>query len=170
MKLRSFLILVMIGAFSLSFNFPVAKLNNTTLDCDSIPVLNKQIIAYVKTTIKKKVGRGECWDLAYELLKLVDAKWDGKYRFGEEVKVNKDCIYPGDIIQFEGVVVKYTKDGVEFKEKLAHHTAVIYEIKGKGDFILAHQNTAFSGKKVGLSPLNIADISKGKYKIYRPVK
>lgn len=148
----------------------IRPIKKTILECDSTPVLNKQIIEFVKTKIKKKVGRGECWDLAAEALQLVSAKWDGKYKYGKEVFVEKDCIYPGDIIQFEGVIIKYTIDGIEYKEKMAHHTAIIYEVKGKGDFILAHQNTAFTGRKVGLSPLQVVNISKGKYKVYRPVK
>jgi hypothetical protein len=162
--------IVTISLISFSFKSYSDKINNITIECDSVPEMNKHIIDFVKTKIKKKVGRGECWDIAYEALTLVHAKWDGKYKYGKEVKVENDCIYPGDMIQFEGVVIKYKKEGIEYKEAMSHHTAIIYEVKEKGEFILAHQNTEFTGKKVGLSPLNIADITKGKYKIYQPEK
>ena len=137
--------------------------------CDSIPKLNKEIIAYVNTKINKKVGNGQCWTLAAEALNLVNAKWDGKYIFGKEVFYNKECIYPGDIIQFEGVTVKYKENNSYITEKMQHHTAIIYEVKGEGDFILANQNTGNS-KKVVLTPLEIKNITRGKYKIYRPVE
>jgi len=101
-------------------------------------------------------------------LNLVNAKWDGKYTFGKEVFYNKECIYPGDIIQFEGVTVKYKENNSYITEKMQHHTAIIYEVKGEGDFILANQNTGNS-KKVVLTPLEIKNITRGKYKIYRPV-
>ncbi len=157
----------------LSFKIPSIKSikkHQNNIECDSIPLLNKQIIDFVKTKIKKKVGRGECWDLAYEALELTKATWDGKYKYGNEMTVEHDCIFPGDIIQFENIVLKYTMDGREYKEKMSHHTAIIYEVKGKGDFILAHQNTSFTGRKVGLSPLDLKNVIKGKFKIYQPVK
>jgi hypothetical protein len=136
--------------------------------CDSIPGINKNIIAFVKTKIGKKVGKGECWDLAAEALNSASAKWDGNYGFGKEVNYKKDCVYPGDIIQFEGVILKYEIDKKKFIEKMAHHTAIIYEIKGKEEFIIADQNTGRSGKKVGVGSLDLKTITKGKFKFFRP--
>lgn len=173
MRILITILIIIIGFFFQSFNstsFYIYQSNNTSYACDSIPELNKQVIDFVTANIKKKVGRGECWDLAAEALKLINASWDGKYKYGREVFFQNECIYPGDIIQFEGVIVKYKKGDVSYKEEMAHHTAIIYEVKGMGDFILAHQNTEFSGKKVGLSPLELKNITKGKYKIYRPTK
>lgn len=142
----------------------------TTVSCDSVPEMNKQIVAYVKSKMGKKVDRGECWDLANQALKLVNATWDGKYVYGTKVNPQTDCIYPGDIMQFEGVRVKKEVKGGQAIEKMAHHTAIIYEVKGKGVYVLAHQNTSFSGKKVGTSELDLKNIVKGRYMIYRPTK
>lgn len=138
--------------------------------CDDVPVLNETIIEFVSSKIGKKVGRGECWDLAAEALYEAKATWDGLYGYGKEVDVKKECVYPGDIIQFEKVVIKYLKDGRPFEEKMPHHTAVVYEVKNKGDFMIAHQNTAYAGKKVAVSSLNVDNIIRGKYRIYRPIK
>ena len=134
---------------------------------DSIPAMNKQIIEFVNTKLKKKVGTGECWDLAAEALQLVNAKWDMKYKFGKEIDYKKEPIYPGDIIQFENVILNYEKDGKKFIEKMAHHTAIIYEVTNNTNFTMAHQNNGYSGKKVGVSPLDLATLTKGKFKIYR---
>ena len=138
-------------------------------NCDSIPALNKQLISFVNSKLKTKVGTGQCWDLAQQALNTTDAKWNGQYVFGKEVNYKTDCIYPGDIMQFENVLVEYEKDGGQWQETMGHHTAFIYEVKGKGDFLLAHQNFGPQGKKVGLTTLNLANIKKGEFKIYRPV-
>lgn len=137
---------------------------------DTIPELNELIINFVKAHLKKKVGRGECWDLAAEALNHSGARWNQQFKFGKEVHYQRDTIYPGDIIQFENVLLQYEKNGQKFKENMDHHTAIIYEILGPGNFLLAHQNTEFSGRKVGLSPINLQNRSRGHIKIYRPVR
>ena len=134
---------------------------------DSIPEMNKKIVEFAASKIKKKVGTGECWDLPAEALKLVDAKWDMKYKFGKEINYKKKTVYPGDIIQFENVVLNYEIDRRKYVEKMEHHTAIVYEVKGPGNYILIHQNTGYTGKKVGTSPLDLATLTKGKFKIYR---
>jgi hypothetical protein len=136
--------------------------------CDTIPELNRKIIEQVRQQIGKTVARGECWDLAALVLNQNGAKWDKRYEFGRRVDPEKECVYPGDIIQFEGVKIKYSKGNTVFTETMEHHTAVINEVTAKGVFILAHQNTGTSGRKVGLSGLDLSTIIKGSYQIYRP--
>src|SRR5258708_3808675 len=77
-----------------------------------IPPFNQRIIDFVNTVMGKKVGRGECWDLAHDALNKNDAKWDGSLKFGKLVDPQKDTIYPGDVIQFQNVVLKYERDGI----------------------------------------------------------
>lgn len=168
MKFLRIIFILCFGFSGLYFSYPL--INQPYLVCDAIPELNKQIIAFVKTTLHKKVGKGECWDLAAQALNKTGASWDKNYVFGKEIATSGECIYPGDIIQFEGVEVEYEKKGTFYKEDMEHHTAIIYEVKDKGSFILAEQNTAIHGRKVGLSPLELKNIRKGKYKIFRPVK
>lgn len=152
----------------IALSFPL--IISTTLDCNEQLPLNNQIIAFVKSKMKKTVGEGECWDLAAEALNLVKAKWDGEYEFGKKIDYTKDCVYPGDIVQFKDIHVKYIENGENYKELMEHHTAIIYEVKGVGDYILAHQNTAFTGRKVGTSSLNVKNITKGTITVYRPFK
>jgi len=134
-------------------------------DCNETFPLNLQIIEFVNSKMNKKVGKGECWDLANEALTLVQAKWDGKLQYGRKLDYNKECIYPGDIIQFENVKVKYTENKITYQEAMPHHTAIIYEVKGTGDYVLAHQNTAYTGRKVGTSALNLSNITGGKFRL-----
>jgi hypothetical protein len=135
--------------------------------CDSIPPLNKKILTFVKSKMKKKVGTGECWDLAKFALDEAGAKWDGELIYGRKLSPD-ECIYPGDIIQFEKIKIKYKKGSETFTESMPHHTAVIYETNSQDEVTLAHQNTGYSGKKVGTSSLRFSTIISGNYYIYRP--
>ena len=141
-----------------------------TSPCDTVPELNQKIKDLVGRQIGKTVNRGECWDVAAMALNQTGAKWDKRYEFGRKVDPEKECIYPGDFIQFEDVTIKYTEGQKVFTETMGHHTAMIYEVKAKGVFVLAHQNTGTSGRKVGLSPLDLKTITKGEYQIFRPVQ
>lgn len=173
MKFKQFISLLIIGLLFMSFNNPErisGQSPKQKTDCDSIPQLNQQIVDFVTSRIKKKVGKGECWDLAEEALNSVGAKWNGEYVFGKPVRYQTECVYAGDIIQFADVRIQYEVDGKVYIEQMKQHTAVIYEVKARGNYILAHQNTPFSGKKVGLSPIKLKDINKGKFTIYRPEK
>lgn len=138
--------------------------------CGETPELNKKVIAFVKTNLKKQVATGECWDVAAGALNSAGAKWDGDYKFGKEVDYKKVCIFPGDIVQFEGVELQYNIEDAFYIEKLTHHTAIIYEVKNKGEFIIADQNTKFSGKKVATHPFDVKTLTKGKFTIFRPQK
>jgi hypothetical protein len=163
---------LLIASFLLicSFTLPVKENAEISMACDNIPELNKKMYEFVKSKLNKKVGRGECWDLAAQGLNSIGANWDKDYVFGKEVDPVKDCIYPGDIIQFEGVKIQYQKGKTTYFEEMDHHTAVVYKVNDKGSYVVAEQNTSVHGKKVGLSNLELKNILKGKYKIFEPVK
>lgn len=137
---------------------------------DSLPDLNQKIIAFVDSKMKKKVGRGECWDLAAFALNEAGAAWNGKLKFGRLLNPKTEAILPGDIIQFEGVKIKFEKDGMKYKQTFGHHTGIIYSVNSPLQFDIANQNTSQHGKKVSLTPVNLGDVTSGKYFIYRPEK
>jgi hypothetical protein len=138
--------------------------------CDSVPLLNKQIVAYIDTKINQKVGEGECWDLAAEALNTVGAKWDHEYKFGREINLKHECAMPGDIMQFKNVRIDYKLNNFYYHERMPDHTAIIYEVEAQDNFNIAEQNTGRLGQKVGITPLNLNYIKSGKFKVYRPVK
>lgn len=144
--------------------------NKFTFSQNNLPELNKQIIDYVKSVEGKKVDRGECWDLANQALIKVNADWDRRYVYGNQIDPKKDKVYPGDLIQFKNVKIQYAEGNTTYTELMAHHTAIVYKVLGDGIFEIAHQNTSFSGRKVGISELNINHIIKGKIYFYRPTK
>ncbi len=139
----------------------------------NIPELNQRIIDYVDTVVGKKVAYGECWDLAAAALDHAGAYLDRSsqktiYIFGKELNYKKDRIYPGDIVQLENVKLEYTIGNTIHTETMLHHTAIIYKVIDTGHFQFAHQNTSFSGKKVGISEFNMAHLKSGKMIFYRP--
>ncbi len=154
-------------AFIIAISLSFFLLN--TFGQDDIPDLNKKIVKYVKSVIGEQVDRGECWDVANKALTLNNAKWDGAFKYGEPLNPKKDKIFPGDIIQFKNVKVTYKVGNVIYKETMTHHTAVVYRVLSNGKYELAHQNTGFSGRKVGLSTLDISTVVKGKMYFYRPL-
>ena len=135
----------------------------------NIPELNKRIIEYAESVIGKQVDRGECWDLANQALNRFNAQWDGKFQYGKLINPKREPVLPGDIIQFKNVKIKYQITNTTYTEFMKQHTAIVYKIKHKNVFTIAHQNTEFSGRKVGLSDLNLAHVVKGNIKIYRPI-
>ena len=142
---------------------------------NNIPDLNIKVVEFVDSVKGEKVARGECWDLAAAALDHAGAYLDRSnqkslYIFGKELNPNKDKIFPGDIIQIENVKIEYSKGNMIYTENMTHHTAIIYEVREKGIFSIAHQNTSFSGKKVGISELNLNDIKNGEIIFYRPKK
>lgn len=139
---------------------------------DTLPPLNRAILNYIENVIGKKVDRGECWDLANQALTRVNAKWDHHFKYGKLLDPKKDVVYPGDIIQFFNVEtekIDTTAEGITTsRETMGQHTAIIYRVNAPGDYQLAHQNTSFSGRKVGVSRFVLKYVKKGKLYIYRP--
>jgi len=140
---------------------------SVSAQCDSISEINFQIVELAKKKLGKKVGRGECWDLAKSVLDETGANWDGKYEFGRTLKKG-ECIMPGDIIQFEKLKTETLNNGVKSTEMFPHHTAIVYEVKSADEIVLVHQNTGYTGKKVGTSVFRFSAITTGRYIIYRP--
>lgn len=167
----SFIITITLFAFAISaFTFTKKGKTVVTLDCDKIPEMNQKLVDYVKSVMNKKVARGECWDLAAQGLNKIEASWDKNFIFGKEIDPKKECVYPGDIFQFKDVKIQYQQGNTTFWEEMDQHTAIVYKVNSKEDFMMAEQNTSTLGKKVGLSKLELKNILQGSYKVFRPVK
>jgi hypothetical protein len=139
-----------------------------------IPPLNKKVLEYLQQVIGHQVGSGECWDLAAAALDYSGAHLDRSsqesiYVFGRAYDPMGEVAYPGDIMQFKGVKLEYEKDNMIVLESMPHHTAIIYEVLGDRHFRIAHQNTRFSGRKVGVSTLHLDHVQSGTILFYRPV-
>lgn len=130
----------------------------------SLPAKNKAIIAFAESKKGKKVGKGECWDLAKAALDAAGADWTPPYGFGKELDPKKDTIIPGDIIQLEKVkIVNPDKSW----QDIPHHTAIISQVLAPNKYVVAEQNA--NGKhSVIFAEMDLNNMKKGKYSIYRP--
>jgi hypothetical protein len=135
--------------------------------CDTIAALNSEVLSFAQSNINKKIGRGECWDLAKYALENSNAIWDHRFEFGRTLKKD-ECLMPGDIIQFKNAKFKYKEGNKTFYITMTQHTAIVNKIISEDEIQLIHQNTAFSGKKVGVSSIKFSTMTQGKYTIYRP--
>lgn len=132
-----------------------------------IPPTNAKVIAFVKSMMGKKVGRGECWDLAAGALDYANAKWEAPYKFGIPVDYKKATLYPGDIIQINNVTMESKTETSITRWKMIVHTAIVYEVKSKNEIVIAEQNVD-GVRTVMVNTWNLNDIKSGKMDFYRP--
>lgn len=158
------------GLFALTVSAQVPEVGPRSVDTMQLPEVNRRVLTYVDSHMGKRIGSGQCWDLAAFALEAAHATWDGHYRFGTPVDPATEEVLPGDIIQFEGVEIEYDTPNGRSHESMGHHTAIVHAVHGKGRFTLAHQNFGRRDHKVNLTELDLANIVKGTYTIFRPVR
>lgn len=133
--------------------------------------LNDEIIKFIGMVLDTTVGRGECWDLAQEALDRNLADWTRPLSFGLPLNPETDEIKAGDIIQFHNLKTTERLPDKSIKKVSfgsPDHTAVIYKVLGKKHYTLAHQNSG-AKRSVMKSNVNLANVTGGRYWIYRPV-
>jgi len=143
-------------------------INATNSLPENLPELNinKKIVKLLDSLIGKRIGRGECWDLAQYLLDYYNADWKRLTDFGKELDYKSDKISAGDIIQMYNVKLAYNNKVKYFG--LPQHTAVVYKVISKNHFKIAHQNV--EGKRyVIISDFDLSHLKTGKIYFYRPV-
>lgn len=153
-----------LGSFTKAVNMPLKS------DVGNLE-LNSKVIEFINEVMGTTVGRGECWDVAQKALDLNLADWIRPTAFGKPIDPDKSEVKAGDIIQLRKLTtVEHLSSGVIRTGTLGSpdHTAIIYKVLGNKQYTLAHQNVR--GKRsVITSDINLADITSGKYWIYRPV-
>ena len=151
-----------------------------------------KIVKFCQENLEKKVGDGDCYDLAQHALKAGGAKPQfrnpdkpnkGDYVWGELVLLLEATprglkptgkirdIKPGDVIQFRDTKwagVPPSGRG-RYSMSFSHHTAVVSGVAANGLLLgILHQN--YRGQKKVLSgTLKLADLKEGWIRIYRPV-
>ena len=143
-------------SFLFLFVFCFAKAQDTS-------TVNKKIVYFCEKRVGKKVGNGECWDLAKYALNTAGATWTPPYGFGKELSPS-ESVLPGDVIQFEKVKIVYADKS--WKE-LPHHTAIIYKVISPGKYVIAEQNSN-NKKFIVLNEIDLSFVKRGKFSIYRP--
>lgn len=129
----------------------------------SVASVNDKIITFVNSNKGKKVGTGQCWDLASAALNFAGAKWKSPYGYGTKLNFSTETVMAGDIIHFKNVKIKHGN----FTGAYPEHTAIIYKVKKKGEYEIAEQNNN-NRFYVIISDFNLAWKTAGKIEIYRP--
>ena len=154
-------------------------------------ILGERIFTFCKLNKDKKVGDGDCYDLAQHALAAAGARPESRnqnfpnkedYVWGilvlyvesresglKSAGRIKD-VQPGDVIQFRDTKFagKNSSDGGAYTLKFSHHTAVVAGVDKDGKVIrILHQN--FGGKKVVLEgSITPEHLQSGWMRIYRP--
>ena len=126
--------------------------------------INQKVVAWARGKLKKRVGRGECWDLADQALRHAGARsstTDGRqddYVWGTEIPII--AATPGDILQFRDHVVTTTtrtktiwpngsvSSGPDVvPANRPHHTAIVVAV-GPGVLTILEQHVKPGGDHV----------------------
>ena len=135
----------------------------------TLPRTNALVLEFVEGHYGKRVGRGECWDLAAQALNAAHARWDGQLEYGRLLDHTTEEVLAGDIIQLEEAEFRWEEAGAVNGITMPHHTVVVTGISSPGVFTIAHQNMEGIGRKVGPGELVLSRLIKGRVLIYRPV-
>ena len=173
-----------------SVSFAIVAIGFALLQANSAEAsLNSKISNYCKHNLNKKVGRGECTDLATAAFRYAGARRfgpsgpDADYVWGREIfsirisgglqiegNVSWTRVKPGDVIQFRNAYFQGRKsNGSTYWKSARHHTAVVLAVQNGGrDIYVYHQN---SGQKryVTAALYRLNDLQRGWLKIYRPI-
>jgi hypothetical protein len=76
-------------------------------------------------------------------------------------------VKPGDLLQFEKVVLANRTKRGSYSQSFPHHTAIVVAVKGR-KITLIHQN-ASGVKRVAQGTINLAHKKSGTIEAYRPV-
>lgn len=155
--------------------------------------MNDKVVKFCKDKLGKKVGDGECYDLAAAALKYAGAKPQtefkdspntGDYVWGKlvyaleikdgsqkETKFPKISIQPGDVIQFgdakfEG---KNLRGFQNYSTIFPHHSAVVLDMKKGGNVLTALEQNVNGKRIVTENAYRLTDLRTGWVRVYRPV-
>ena len=129
-----------------------------------ISEIQREVVNFAADNIGRKIGRGECWDLADQALRAAGAEPPKGYTFGDRIPLNE--IQPGDILQFTSA--RFDEPGYWTIMGTPNHTAVVHAVGDTRAFIL-QQN--FDGKRyVTTYDLNLNNQTSGQIEAFRPVR
>ena len=133
--------------------------------------INQRVVTWAHGQLKKRVGRGECWDLPDHALRHAGARSsttsgdEDDYEWGTEIPVV--AVIPGDILQFRNYVVSTTTsskttwpngsrstDPYTVPARRPHHSAIVFAVS-PGVLTIFEQHVQPGGKVVQLHELPI---------------
>lgn len=164
---------------------------------DTVPEagpINKRVVAYCKKYMGKRVGNGECADLAFQALiasgaespddfkddpKPGDYVW-GSLVYGHRIeagdhleKGDRGGVRPGDIVQMRDVIIEHEEVGDDYVSKETidadHHTAVVSKVSEDGMTYEVIEQNSNEIPVVTAGQLHLEDMKRGYILVYRPI-
>jgi hypothetical protein len=157
-----------------------------------LPKLNLKILTFCKKSMGKKIGNGQCADLAYRALMYAGAESPdnfrdhprrGDYVWGELIyghKIDEDkhmetgdrkLVRPGDVIQMRDVIIEHVEETEEFitRETIDadHHTAVVSNVSSDALTYQIIEQNANEIPTVTTGTLHLNDMKRGYVLVYR---
>ncbi len=136
---------------------PVVKAANNT------PALNQKVVEFVRQSLGKPIGNGECWTAAAQALAAAGAKRNGVYDFGRKLG-SREALLPGDILQLENAVFQSPSN----RTTMPHHTAIVDEVVGRDSLRILHQNFGKPGRTISSWTLHLKELRAGTLEAFRP--
>ena len=162
-------------------------------DNDSaVPKLNQKILSFCKKSVGKKVGDGQCADLAYQALMRAgavspdsfrDNPKPGDYVWGELIygpKIDakqhmetgdRMAVRPGDVIQMRDVIIEHVEESEEYVTRETidadHHTAIVSGVSKDGLTYEIIEQNANEVPTVTKGSLYLEDMMSGYILVYR---
>ena len=155
--------------------------------------LNQKVLSFCKKSMGKKVGDGQCADLAYQALMdsgaespddFKDNPQPGDYVWGDLVygyKVqdtkhletgDRKLVKPGDVVQMRDVIIEHEEESDEYitKETIDadHHTAVVSNVSPDGLSYDVIEQNANDVPTVTTGTLHLSDMKSGYILVYSP--
>lgn len=137
--------------------------------CDDIPLFNVEMVNLVNKKFNKQVGAGSTREFITYALDNMHATWNlEEKKLGREVNTDYYCVYPGDIIYFDNVVIDIDA-GTRMLEdvSLSEHYAIVSEVIGDGKFSILHQGFLPEAKRVIVTRIDIKEKKSGNISFYR---
>ncbi len=157
-----------------------------------IPGLNQKIVSFCKKSLGKKVGDGQCADLAYQALTKSGAESPDDFRdnplpgdyvwgdliYGYKIKGGqaletgeRKAVFPGDVIQMRDVIIEHEESNDEYVTKETidadHHTAVVSSVSADGMTYQVIEQNANDVPTVSTGTLHLKDMKSGYILVYR---
>ena len=157
-----------------------------------LSALNQKILAFCKKSMGKKIGDGQCADLAYTALLQSGAESPDDFKdnprpgdyvwgdlvYGHKIEVGKHmetgerkAVRPGDIIQMRDVIIEHEEESEDYitKETIDadHHTAIVAQVSKDGMIYDVIEQNANEVPTVTTGKLRLQDMKAGYILVYR---
>lgn len=144
--------------------------------------VNARVLAFARGRVGERVGNGDCGAFVKAALHAAGARPPrAGPKWGEEL-AGPELARPGDVLQFENVVIRGSATrGLRTRTWAYHfpnHTAIVAgvrRLKGASRLTILHQNVGINepdeGKRKVVQEweLNLSEVREGTIRAYRPV-